>query len=275
MIEKKYSITRETDLVKSRNMEQLPTDTQPAVNLFTPPLNRASVFLRAEWRKLAMANYSVDPALLKPYLPYGTELDTFNGEHFVSLVGFLFKNTRLKGISIPFHRNFEEVNLRFYVRHKVRDGWRRGVVFVKEIVPRPALTLVANLVYGERYETMPMRHSWDNNGQHLAVTYEWRKNQWHSFAVTAQNVATPIVHNSVEEFITEHYWGYTRLSDLQTSEYGVEHPKWDVYPVLDYRIDADFERIYGHPFRFLSGATPASVLLAEGSEIIVRGGRKL
>lgn len=256
-------------------MEQLQIDTTPSFSTFTPPLNRTPIFLRAEWRKLAMANYSVDPVWLKPYLPHGTELDTFDGEHYVSLVGFMFKNTRLKGLSIPFHKNFEEVNLRFYVRHKARDGWRRGVVFVKEIVPRPALTMVANLVYGERYETMPMRHAWNAKGENLGITYEWRKKQWHSISVLAQNTAISIADNSVESFITEHYWGYTRLSGLQTSEYGVEHPKWDVYPVKEYQIDVDFERIYGDQFRFLANATPSSVLLAEGSEIIVRAGRKL
>jgi uncharacterized protein YqjF (DUF2071 family) len=241
----------------------------------TPAVNRAPVFLRAEWRKLAMANYTIDPLVLEPHLPKGTELDTFNGQHFVSLVGFLFKNTRLKGIPIPFHRNFEEVNLRFYVRHETRDGWRRGVVFIKEIVPRPALTLVANMIYGEPYETMPMRHSWSDSGKEITVKYEWKKKQWHSFSVIAQNSAVPIADKSVEEFITEHYWGYTRLSGHQTSEYGVEHPRWDVYPVKDYHIDVDFERLYGQSFRFLDSAKPSSVLLAEGSEIVVRGGRRL
>jgi len=32
-------------------------------------------FLTAEWRKLAFANYPVDPAVLQPCLPFGTELD--------------------------------------------------------------------------------------------------------------------------------------------------------------------------------------------------------
>ena len=91
-------------------------------------------FLSAEWRNLLMANYEIDPAVLKKYLPCHTELDEFNGVHYVSLVGFLFTNTRLKGIAFPFHSTFEEVNLRFYVRYKEDNQWKRGVVFIKEIV---------------------------------------------------------------------------------------------------------------------------------------------
>ena len=118
----------------------------------------ASKFLTAEWRKLAIANYSVDPKILKPYLPYKTELDLWNGKCYVSLVGFRFVNTKLKGISIPFHRHFEEVNLRFYVRFKDPTGWKRGVAFIKEIVPKPALTFIANTIYREKYITLPMKH---------------------------------------------------------------------------------------------------------------------
>src|SRR5215469_5590603 len=120
----------------------------------------ATTFLHAEWRKLLMLNYAVDADLLTPYLPAKTELDYWNNTCYVSLVGFMFLNTRLRNIPVPFHRNFEEVNLRFYVRYKNKDDWKRGVVFIKEIVPRPALTFVAQKFYKENYVTMPMKHKW-------------------------------------------------------------------------------------------------------------------
>src|SRR5215831_17486814 len=101
-----------------------------------------SSFLRAEWRKLAIANYCVDKKALQKYVPGKTELDTWNGNCYVSLVGFMFLNTKLKGIAIPFHQNFEEVNLRIYVRYKDGHIWKRGVTFIKEIVPKYALSFV-------------------------------------------------------------------------------------------------------------------------------------
>jgi uncharacterized protein YqjF (DUF2071 family) len=235
------------------------------------PMN--SPFLTAEWRKLAMANYSVDAALLKSYVPNKTELDLWNNTCYVSLVGFMFLNTRLKGFSIPFHTHFEEVNLRFYVRYRDGQEWKRGVVFIKEIVPRPALTWVANTVYHEKYETMPMKHTWHETRDELTVTYAWKKETWNSFEVKASTATTPIRPGSDEEFITEHYWGYTQINPVKTSEYRVEHPTWEVYPVRDYHIDVRFGEVYGMQFDFLTSLRPASVFLAEGSAIQVQSGK--
>ncbi len=235
----------------------------------------SKTFLLAEWRKLAMANYSIDQQILDRYLPPKTEIDLWNDICYVSLVGFMFKNTKVKGFKIPFHTNFEEVNLRFYVRFKDNGQWKRGVVFIKEIVPKPALTFVANSVYKENYETMAMSHSWTTSEDSLTVEYKWKKGRWNSLKVVTDKKASLIQDNSEEEFITEHYWGYTKISNEKTSEYGVEHPKWEVYKTLDYLVDVDFGDIYGQEFGFLSSLKPKSVFLAEGSEIQVKVGRQI
>lgn len=234
-----------------------------------------NTFLTAEWRKLIMANYAVAPELLQPYLPYGTELDLWNGTCYVSLVGFLFRKVRLKGLPVPFHTSFPEVNLRFYVRHKGTDGWRRGVVFIREFVPLPAITLVANTIYGEPYQTLPMQHQLIEKEDCLEISYSWRKRGWHSLSVVADKSAIPIAEGSEEEFITEHYWGYTKRTVQRTDAYEVVHPRWEVYPIQAYTIEADFGLLYDEPFGFLSQAKPQSILLAEGSEIAVRAGARL
>lgn len=228
-------------------------------------------FLTAEWKKLAIANYIIEPKLLKPLTPYKTELDLWNNNCYVSLVGFRFINTKLRGIAIPFHRHFEEVNLRFYVRYKDSSGWKRGVTFIKEIVPKRALTYIANTIYKEKYITLPTKHSWVIEKDQLKVSYHWKlKNEWNDFTVLALNSPAQIKKGSEEEFITEHYWGYTQIDNSCTSEYAVEHPKWEVYPVIDSTIKVSFDKIYGEPFAFLNKQVPDSVMLAEGSEICVR-----
>ena len=229
-------------------------------------------FLKAEWRKLAMANYSIDKKILDKYLPYKTEHDLWNTTCYVSLVGFMFLNTRVKGFRIPFHTNFEEVNLRFYVRYNEGGTWKRGVVFIKEIVPKPALTFVANTLYAENYETLPMNHRWEIKADSLLVEYRWKKERWNSLKLIADPNVGDIRDGSEEEFITEHYWGYTRISDNKTAEYGVEHPRWQVYTTKDYSIDVDFGIVYGLDFDFLKNEKPVSVFLAEGSEIAVKQG---
>lgn len=183
-------------------------------------------FLKAEWRKLAIANYEIDSSLLTDYLPYGTELDLWNGKCYVSLVGFMFLNTKLLNFKIPYHVNFEEVNLRFYVKRMEHNVWKRGVVFIKEIVPKPALTFVANTVYKENYETLPMKHLWGETEGERQVEYSWRKNsKWQTFSVRARKQAAEIKPRSETEFITEHYWGYAKVSNTRTNEYEVTHPR--------------------------------------------------
>jgi len=227
-------------------------------------------FLTAEWRKLAIANYVVEKELLTPYLPAGTELDLWNDICYVSLIGFLFKNTKLLGFSIPFHANFEEVNLRFYVKYNDKGVIKRGVVFIKEIVPKFALSIIANAIYNENYEAMPMSHCLKENEEERHVEYRWRyNNQWQSFSITANKALSEIQAGSETEFITEHYWGYARYKAEKTNEYEVKHPKWAQYKVKGFNIAVDFGLVYGQNFSFLTEQQPVSVMLAEGSDISV------
>ncbi len=223
-----------------------------------------------------MANYAIDPEILKKYLPANTELDVWNGKCFVSLIGFMFLNTRVKGIKVPFHVNFEEVNLRFYVKRKiVGEASRRGVVFIREIVPKCMLSFIANKLYKEHYVTMPMQHEWQDINDGWKVEYKWKKDNWHSLQVEASNILNPIHIGSQEEFITEHYWGYSKLSENKTLEYRVEHPRWQIYPVNSFSINVDFASLYGQDFKFLNNQIPDSVFLAEGSEIQVFNNRNI
>lgn len=226
-------------------------------------------FLKAEWRKLAIINYEINPEILLKHLPEGTELDFYKGKCYVSLVGFMFLNTKLLGFPIPFHRNFEEVNLRFYVKKKEENEWKRGVVFIKEIVPKPALSFVANSIYKENYKTMPMKNFINEKDGELLIKYSWKDKTWHSIEITAESELLTMQNNSEFEFITEHYFGFTKREN-KTSEYEVCHPKWNYYLVKNHQLEIDFNKIYGKDFGFLNDQKPISVMLAEGSEIEVK-----
>lgn len=227
------------------------------------------LFLTGEWRNLIMANYIIDPAILLPFVPAKTELDYWNNNCYVSLVGFMFEQTRVKGIKIPFHVNFPEVNLRFYVRYKEDSEWKRGVVFISEIVPKPAICFIANTMFGEHYTAMPMKYIKHTNEEGLLqVEYKWKKNkQWNSISVNADAAPGILLAGSEEEFITEHFWGYTSMNDKRTGEYKVAHPRWNIHPVKSYQIDCDFSLLYGSKFKMLETEKPTSVFLAEGSSI--------
>jgi uncharacterized protein YqjF (DUF2071 family) len=182
-----------------------------------------SPFLTAAWRYLAMLNYEVDPAVLKPFVPAGTELDLPEGRAFVSVVGFHFRHTRVRGVPIPFHEHFEEVNLRFYVRRTVGGETRRGVVFIKELVPRWAIAWTARRFYNENYFAVPMHHQNNKYGLERSVTYGWKWNgEDHHLEVRVMGEPVLPAIDSFEAFITEHYWGYARQRNGGTMEYQVE-----------------------------------------------------
>lgn len=234
-------------------------------------------FLVAGWKNLLMANYQTDPAILKQYLPPRTELDDFNGIHYASLVGFLFMNTKVRGIGFPFHRTFEEVNLRFYVRYKDQAQWKRGVVFIKEIVPRRLISFVANTLYGEKYACLPMRHNWTmaDNGK-LSVEYYWKVNgQWDFMKAIADQHSKLYEEGTEENFITEHYWGYTTLRNKLTGQYQVTHPQWRIHTVNSYNIKCSTEALYGKAFLETMQQPPRSVFLAEGSDVAVMQGTQI
>lgn len=240
---------------------------------------RRRAFLTAEWRWLLMLNYEVPPSTLAPYVPRGTVLDLFEGRALASIVGFRFLRTRVLGVPVPGHVDFDEVNLRFYVRHVTpADETRRGAVFVRELVPRAAIAWLARLAYNEPYAALPMRSAVPAS---MGVapgrtTFEWRVgDRWMRAAGTATGAPTLPAPGSEAEFITEHYWGYTPQRDGGTVEYQVTHPQWRTWAVTDPLLDADVAALYGPAFVAPLSAPPCSAFIAEGSPVAVHMPRRL
>jgi uncharacterized protein YqjF (DUF2071 family) len=237
-------------------------------------------FLSAEWRNLVMLNYEIDPAILRSLVPKGVEIDSHGGTCFVSIVGFLFLRTRVLGVPVPFHRNFEEINLRFYVRRQASDGWRRGVVFIREIVPRIAVAAVARWVYNENFVAHPMtsrvRLPDETHGKPGSAEYTWISQSGPN-TVRAEFCGSPSypAPGSEEKFITEHYWGYAAQPDGSCLEYKVEHPPWRVWRAAAARLDADVKGFYGDRYHQALSRPPRSAFVADGSPIAVFKGEKL
>jgi uncharacterized protein len=241
-------------------------------------MGQPGVFLTATWSDLVMLTYEIEPAVLRPFVPAGTELDTWQGHTLISVVGLLFRGTRLLGVPVPGHRDFEEINLRCYVRRRGPEGWRRGVVFIKEIVPRRAIAAVARLTYNERYVAMPTRFQADAppDAPTRTLEYGWRLGgRWHRLWATADGPPAALIDGSEAEFITEHYWGYVALRDGGGLEYRVEHPRWRVWQTRASGLEADVAALYGPAFVAALTGTPRSALVAEGSPVVVRRGARL
>jgi uncharacterized protein YqjF (DUF2071 family) len=241
-------------------------------------LHEKQAFLSAEWRDLVMLNYEVDASLLNDYIPTGTVLDSYKGRTYVSLVGFRFLRTKLFGsLPVPFHSNFDEVNLRFYVRRKQDDEEKkRGVAFISEIVPKWAVAKIARLAYEENYICLPMRHRIDTNGPAKAAQYEWQLNgAWCKLFALATPPAASVAEGSLEQFITEHHWGYSKQRDGDTLEYHVCHIPWNVWKTTSAGFEGNASSIYGRELGAVLQRGPDSAFIADGSPVVVFAGVKI
>jgi uncharacterized protein len=238
---------------------------------------KRSPFLTATWRHLVMLNYEADSQVLQKYVPVGTELDSWNGKYLISMVGLLFLKTRVMGVPIPFYRNYEQVNLRFYVRRQSNGDWKRGTVFIKQIVPKRAIALVAQQMYQEKFVAMPMNHAFEtlhSPAQPRRVSYQWlHRRAWNQMSVQVSGEPTLPSPGSPEEFVAEHYWGYNRRSDGATLEYQVERSQWRLWQAEQAELVCDVEGIYGPEFVESLKRPPASAFLSEGSDVVIYRGR--
>jgi uncharacterized protein len=239
-------------------------------------LQASGIFLTAEWRDLAMLNYEVDPDLLRRLVPRGTVLDSWNGKTFLSLVGFRFLKAKVGGVSLPFHRSFDEVNLRFYVQRREGAEVKRGVAFVREIVPRWLIAAVARIFYNERYVALPMSHKIESAPSELTVEYGWESGTSRN-RLRARATGIPVLaeSGSQEQFITEHYWGYAAQRDGGCVEYQVQHPPRKVWPAVEAMFEGDMAELYGADLNAVLKNPPQSAFLAEGSAVSVHRGRRL
>jgi len=227
-----------------------------------------ALFLKADWENIIMANYEIDPQILIPYVPKGVEIDLFEDKCYISLVGFMFKNTQLFNVPIPWFGTFEEINLRFYVVRKEGNQIKRGVVFINETIPYPIVAWVANKLYNEHYTVVPTKHEQILGTDSNQIKFEWLvDSKWNSIDVQYSNKSKTMKSNSLEKFIYEHYYGYTKVSDKKTEEYKLQHPSWKTHTLFNYEIDCDFQAMYGQDFAVLNETKPAAVFIAKGSKV--------
>jgi len=224
-----------------------------------------------------MLNYVVEPKLLHQYVPPGTELDSFNGRTYVSLVGFRFCHTKLFGcFPIPFHADFDEVNLRFYVRRKKDSHNRRGVVFIAEVVPKHAIATAARLVYGENYTYRRMKHRIETEMSSKTAEYHWQvSDQWCRLSAQTVGLPTHPQEGSLEEFITEHYWGYSTQRTGGCVEYRVSHVPWRVWATSEAGFEGNAAALYGHKLAKVLERRPACAFVADGSPVVVYMGNRI
>lgn len=226
--------------------------------------------MHAEWRQLLMLSFEIDPDFLKPWVPAGLELSYWKGKTFITLVGLLNRNVRFLGIPVPFHRKFEQVNLRFYVRRKMKDEDRLGVMFIKQVVPRKIVAAGAGRLYREQCVALPMKHDFQfvaGRKDEFYASYSWHfKGRWNTLSAKTKGIAHEPKKHSLERFIAERYWGYSGLASSEVLEYQVEHPTWSIRQVGDIVVEGKLSDFYGKTIGLILKSKPDCAFLADGSE---------
>ena len=104
---------------------------------------------------------------------------------------------------------------------------KRGVVFISEVVPHKIVSFLANKLYKEHYSTAKMASSILVENEIKQIKYTWQsQSQMYSIDTSFFDKQDDIEPNSLEEFIYEHYYGFTKVSARETWEYKVNHPRW-------------------------------------------------
>lgn len=231
-------------------------------------MKKARTLITANWKNLVSANYIVNPKLLQKHLPFGTELDYFNGNCYVSLVAFKYTQTQLNKISIPFHSEFEEVNLRIYVKKKIAPNkYQYGVAFPKLFFPKKALTLYAKLVYKEDYSTLKMKYLHETMENNFFLKYSIKNHIWHDIKIIAEKTPSIPLIGSSDEYFNKHFWGYSRVNDSTSTEYELIRDEWSVHKINEWDIKVDFKSLFGDDFDFLKHLKPESITLSNGSKV--------
>jgi uncharacterized protein YqjF (DUF2071 family) len=201
-------------------------------------------------------------------------LDLFHGRCFASIVAFQFLDTRVLGFGIPGHRAFAEVNLRFYVKRSVNGEERRGVVFISEYVPLFWVAFIARALYNERYSRVPMTMVVNASEEEREVDFAWRAGgSWHHLRSNLAGAPEALASGSQEEFIAEHYYGYSRQRNGRTVEYKLEHPSWRVWKDVPVSCEWRPALSYGAAWGVVLSEPPAFSFVAEGSAVSVSHGQ--
>ena len=79
----------------------------------------------------------------------------------------------------------------------------------------------------------------------------------------------------LEQFISEHYWGYSRRRDGRSLEYHVAHEPWRIWRASNAAFEGDGAALYGSDLGGVVARPPRSAFIADGSAVLVYAARRI
>jgi uncharacterized protein YqjF (DUF2071 family) len=168
------------------------------------------------WDRLLFAHWRVPSSVIRPVVPEGLALDTFDGEAWLGVTPFVVSWLRPRGA--PGLMSFPELNVRTYV---IRDG-TPGIFFFTLEAGSALAVAGARLTYGLPYRRARMRVTTEGDW----TTYRSRRP---GAAFEARYRPTGDVFTAepgtLVHWFTERYRLYTRrwFADIH-------HPPWPLQP---------------------------------------------
>ena len=186
--------------------------------------------MRMIWSDLLFAHWAVDPALVRPYVPPGLELDCWQGEAWLGVVPFAMRGIRLRGVPpVPGTSAFLELNLRTYVT----DGRRPGVYFFSLDAASRAAVRAARLGFHLPY--FDARMSLRRGPQGWLYYSSERTHRGAApgrFLGRYRPVGEPAraVPGSLEHWLTERYCLYAVDRGRRVWRGEIHHEPWPLHP---------------------------------------------
>lgn len=224
--------------------------------------------ISSEFRKVALLNYIVPPEVVEKYLPKYTKPDFYNGNCFISLVGFQVKKLKVSDVKVPLIKDFDEIDLQIYVKRFDGARWVKGVVIISRIFDQPGAATLTNTLFKTNYTSMPTTSEVNETEEGLEVKYSWQLNgKEQSFSVKSNNLAAPYDKDTEAAFILDRSLGFIKAGEEETFQYTINHASWHLYTVEEYAVDVDFSRQFDPVLNILNTMVPQSVILTEGSTV--------
>ena len=226
------------------------------------PLPPRAWSLTMRWEELLFLHWPMAAAVLRPHLPAGLELETFDGSAWLGVVPFRMARTRLRWLPpVPTTHTFPEINLRTYVR----AGGRSGVWFFSLDAASRLAVESARLGFGLPYFAARMACRRDGE----CVHYHSERTDWRGPAASFRGDWRPVgsfapaVRGTLLHFLVERYCMFvSRRGRLMCGE--VAHAPWQL-AAAEVRLEAnDMTRLLGCELL----GPPVSALVAAPLDVV-------
>jgi uncharacterized protein YqjF (DUF2071 family) len=181
--------------------------------------------MEQKWHDLLFAHWSAPADALRRLIPEKCELDTFDGQAWISVVPFTMSGVRLRGTpAIPWLSAFPELNVRTYVS----AGGKPGVWFFSLDAANPVAVEIARCWFHLPYFYSRMKSTAALEGIVYSAQRRDRRGRNERLEATysARGTSFEAQPGTLEYFLAERYCLYAQKPDGTLLRGEIHHAPW-------------------------------------------------